>query len=511
MKRTYLSIILGLLYSLFLSAESWTGTGDAMDPYQISSVEQLQELADRVNEGTSYEDQYFLLTEDLDMSDTTADCQDWIAIGTLKRPFAGFFDGNGKEIRNIQFAGGNYLGLFGCLSHRAEVWDLTIFNPNGWGNADMGVICGLNEGTIRACKVVRGGISDPKIIGGIAGINYGIIDGCSNDCYVSSKIATGGIAGFNYGVITNCTNTRGFDGLMGTGGIVGYNGGFSHEPCNHDTHKRGFVSHCANEGTVLGDSYTGGICGRNDGLLVNCENEGLVKSLVYSGGIAGVNGSVVNTAGTIYNSFNTGTIYAEDSIAGAICGLNTGNGVVDNVFNEGKILSSDTTSTLLVARDEGFSDHLYELFRDFTYEPLPIDTLSTDSTAVDSLVSVENLAAKRYYQSLDSIVTLMNTWVDTVHFSPLYTWSATDSVISFGVYEVTTDVAEEINESMKEDTQTEVAYGGVWLEKNHSIYTVKGELIYLNRGGKLRYVPLRIGLYVVGDKNGFKKVMVARE
>lgn len=474
MIRTICVILFSLLTSLSSIAESWLGGGTALDPYQISTVEQLQELSERVNSGSSYKGIFFRLEADLNMADSLVDCHDWIPIGSVSSPFAGVFDGNGKEIDSIIFAGGDYVGLFGYLSHTAVVKDVTLNDPSGWAGVCMGGISGLNEGTIQSCKVNGGSISDVKIIGGITGINYGVVDSCSSSCYLYSKLATGGIVGYNYGEVKNCTNQRGFDGILGTGGIVGYNGGFTHVPCNHEYHELGFVSHCINEGRVFGDTYTGGICGRNDGYVLNCGNEALVKSLYEVGGIVGVNGSMVNAEGFVYNSYNRGTVYAENSTAGAICGTNTGRGTIDNVFNSGVVVSENSDTTWMVAVDEGLAAHLYDFQMD-----------ESDST---------------YYEALDSVFVMLKDWADTVSLNYIYPWVFIDSILDFGLY-----VAPPIQTSVEDvgradDSISESVFGGIWLADGSSVYTVKGELVYLNRSGQRRFMRLKPGVYVVNRK-----------
>lgn len=469
-----------LLLPFQLWGESWEGTGQESDPYRIATVEHLQELADSVNNGTSYEGYYFVLEENLNMADSLVDCTDWIPIGVLAAPFAASFDGNGHSIDSIVFKGENNVGLFGCTSHTAVIQNLEINQPSGWSNVGMGVICGLNEGLIQNCHVNTGCITCAKVLGGIAGINYGVIDSCSNNCYLYSNLATGGIAGFNYGEIKNCVNSRGFDGLLGTGGIVGYNGGFKHIPCNHAYHERGFVSHCTNEGRVFGDTYTGGICGRNDGSVLNCENTALIKSLTTVGGIVGVNGSVVNAKGFVYNSFNTGTVYAEDSTAGAICAINTAGGTIENVFNAGSVLAGDTLSSLLVAYDNGWSQYLYDLQVD-----------REDST---------------YYEVMDSIATQLSHWADTTDKQYIYPWLWSDSTLQFGEYIPSAPTGEE-DQRMDETSYLSLSAEGVWLEAGSSIYTVKGELIYLNQRKEPIFIHLQTGLYIVGRK----KVLIVNQ
>lgn len=471
MKRCVFCILLGAFSSIPLFAESWMGAGNPEDPYQITSINHLMELSERVLMGFSYEGYYFRLNADLNMSDTE---DEWTPIGSFSTPFAGYFDGNGKEIKGLSFKGGDYVGLFGYLAHTAVVKNLTFIEPEGWSRYCTGVICGLNEGLIQSCTVGRGEISNVKIIGGIAGINYGVIDSCYNYCYMYSRVAIGGISGFNYGTITNCVNFRDFEGLVGIGGIVGLNGGFSHVPCNHESHELGVVSHCVNNGMVIGDTYAGGICGRNQGTVRNCKNSGSVRAIYAAGGIVGVNGSIVNAPGYIYNSYCNATIFAEDSVAGGICGTNTANGFIDNVFSQGETESLEAIPNLIVDRDEGFSDHLYYL--------------------------LEDVDGYRYYDSLNTIVSMLNHWADTTFVPSIYSWLLWDSDLSFVDNSTPTEV-----DKVQSTHQAEIVVGGIWLAEGASVYTIRGELVYMNNSAKRCFIPLRDGLYL---SNGTKVLVV---
>lgn len=467
-------ILLFVLSSFWVSAETWMGAGIPTDPYQIVSVEQLLELADSVNNGNDYEGSYFILGADLDMANGTVECNDWIPIGSISAPFSGTFDGNGKVINHLTFAGGDYVGLFGYLSSLAVVKNMLFLEPSGWTNSCMGVICGLNEGKIQHCTVSEGTVTNAKIIGGIAGLNFGVIDSCSTNCYLYSRLATGGIAGYNYGEVRNCANYGGFDGVIGTGGIVGYNGGFKHATCSQDNHELGFVLHCINKGRVFGDTYTGGICGRNDGYVFNCGNDAFVKSLYEVGGIVGVNGSIVNAEGFVYNSYNKGTVYAESSTAGAICGTNTGHGTIDNVFNSGVIVSEKSVSTQMVAVDEGLAAHLYDFQVD-----------KSDAT---------------YYETIDSVYLMLKNWADTVSLNHISPWVLADYNLGLGDYIASPSqiLAEDV--WITDNSLLGTAPGGVWLANDWAVYTVKGELVYLNRSGQRYFAHLKPGVYIVNKK-----------
>ncbi len=463
-------IVFLLLLPSYLEAESWSGTGEKWDPYRISNEEQLMELRDNVNGGTDYKGYYFVLENPLDFDDyrdSTGARYDWIPIGSLMSPFSGNFNGNNLAIAHLTFEGGDYAGLFGCLSPSSVVENIILIEENGWSYSCSGGICGLNEGLIRNCSA-NGAFTDSQIIGGIVGVNLGVVDSCSNYLYLCSNSAVGGIAGFNYGEIRNCTNNQGIDGVLGVGGIVGYNGGFEHVPCNQENHRQGFVSFCVNNARVFGDTYTGGICGRNDGYLMNCGNCAFVKTVFEGGGIAGVNGSLVNSDGYIYNSFNNGSVYAEGGDVGAICATNTEHGFVDNVFNSGQIISAEfDTSNILISSDEGSSDHLYNL----------------RAVSFDSL----------YLVTIDSILTQLNYWVDTSYSYDFNQWMIKDYMLGLD----TRIVIETYEENIRVyERHTTIMVDGVWMASGSSVYTVDGKLVYLNRDKRRYFKKLSPGVYI---------------
>ena len=99
------SIILVQIYTLNAQI-SWTkGDGSKNNPYQIESISHLQFLAEKVNSGESYENTYFILVNDLDLSAVCgyigSDTISWMPIGDEKHPFKGNFNGGNHQIKNL--------------------------------------------------------------------------------------------------------------------------------------------------------------------------------------------------------------------------------------------------------------------------------------------------------------------------------------------------------------------------------------------------------------------------
>ena len=134
----------------------WEGSGTEKDPYIISSVGELYGLAQLVNDGNSFANQFIKLSDDIDINKewevgvNEAEYA-WSPIGTTDHPFEGTFDGNGKVIRGISVSLDNakeYAGLFGVIAD-ATIKNFTLSNSKIAGTAmAMGAIVGNGDGTL---------------------------------------------------------------------------------------------------------------------------------------------------------------------------------------------------------------------------------------------------------------------------------------------------------------------------------------------------------------------------
>lgn len=205
----------------------WIGKGTKKNPYKIKTAEDLKKLAELVNAGNTYENEYFKLMNDIDL------CGDFLdPIGGISSrgfaekgvPFNGVFDGDWHKISNFHIfeASNNDAGLFGWIGKNGIVKNLTVKDSK-----------------------INGGFN----VGGIAGLNYGIVTFCCNENTYVNGGNSGGIVGFNdyEGVVEYCDNTGTISGTETSGGIVGINNWFA------------LVKYCNNFGYVLidGDSKFG--------------------------------------------------------------------------------------------------------------------------------------------------------------------------------------------------------------------------------------------------------------
>lgn len=196
-------------------------------------------------------------------------------------------------------------------------------------------------------------------VGGIVGIveEGATVDNCTNNGYISAKMqrnedsaryeCLGGIAGVNNGVVSNSTNigdvaTRSAVKDMNIGGVVGYGNSTS-----------GVIDGCSNSGKLsagtsnispYGGRYVrmGGICGQSNQTVSNISNSGAIEvsrvensssltTLAVGGCIGYTSADIVgnhsientgtvnttlNVAGTLYTAFGGVVGNAEASVSG---------------------------------------------------------------------------------------------------------------------------------------------------------------------------------------------------
>jgi hypothetical protein len=237
------------------------GTGTETDPYIVATAEDLLEIAIRVNTGTEgsstifpngnmgYSNQYFLVTNDLNLSAYNP----WPMIGIPSVAiFYGNFDGGGHIISDLTLNASGNQGLFAvagnfAVIHGIKVKDSNIHNGNYYTGAVVGA-AGENT-TIYDCHNYCDITSVAYYTGGIAGASWGTIYNCTNTGNIVGVDFCGGIVGDFYGTIYNCVNTGNITGSTSLGGIIGYSANAS-------------IKHLINTGKITGSSvYNGGVIG----------------------------------------------------------------------------------------------------------------------------------------------------------------------------------------------------------------------------------------------------------
>lgn len=271
------------------------GEGTEDDPYLISCMEDLQELSDSVT-GTdrlpqTYEGQYFLMTDDIDMSplENFAPIGNQLAgAGTENmKSFSGNFDGDGHTIYGLteKYTDANTVALFGIIEN-ANISNLTLANSNITGSAAVGGLVGLSVGvsTIKNCHVA----SDVTVTGA-----YYVAGLCSSTLNDSGHLT-----------ISDCTSATTVNGDF-SAGIMSTNG-----------QTGTVIERCGNMGPITAQNYpAGGIMGfvsYASTTINNCYNTGAITmngSDYFGGGI--VASAAMLTEGnviTITNCYNAGTL-----------------------------------------------------------------------------------------------------------------------------------------------------------------------------------------------------------
>jgi len=367
-KYTYFKIIVifFILYNVHIYSQFGGGNGTASSPYEIYTKEHLEELADSVDVGNNYKNEYFKLMNDINDSIRTV-------IGyERKNIFQGNFNGNNKKITlaidGIKiFWNGNwitltndFIGLFASL-YEAKIYDLII---DGFinGNNCVGGICGGGRNSnifncINYCKIE--GMSD-RISGICGSMMYGgNISNCTNYGIINGNEYIGGICGYVYNAnISNCVNYENIEGRKNVGGICGSFLGEENDiikNCINYGNIKGIneyvggiggfcgyglnMSNCKNLGNILGNKAVGGItgCFGGDGVdllskLLYCENKGNVSGVRGVGGISGH----LHYGDIISYCINIGTVTADSIVAGIVGGSDDDNLYFDktgNIYN----------------------------------------------------------------------------------------------------------------------------------------------------------------------------------
>ena len=281
------------------------GAGTEEDPYQITTAEQLTALSEAVNNGSAqgYPGQYFVLTDDIDLSDT-----DWQSIGhmdledmsNMSCMFFGTFDGQGHTISNISFESDYPICGVGVVGMNCgEVKDLVVENVNisctDLFSMAIGGVVGYNMGAVHDITLKGNNeIAGVNCTGGIVGGNMGAVYSCtveqaaiqvledndfSSGRIIQQDVAECGglvIGGSFGGTIDSCTAkgtvTAEGNEPVGLGGVAGCLEMMdSATNCTADVEIK----------TTQGGHAIGGLCGfsgtHSNGMIV-AETEGIVTS-----------------------------------------------------------------------------------------------------------------------------------------------------------------------------------------------------------------------------------------
>ena len=199
------------------------------------------------------------------------------------------FEGNNYTLDNlfINRSTTNYIGLFGYTGSNSTLRNIGLRTVSVSGNNLVGGLVGLNNGVISQ-SYATGAVSGIDNVGGLVGWNNGAI---------SQSYATGAVTG-DYNNV---------------GGLVGWN--------------NGTIIQSYATGAVTGDYYVGGLVGWNNGTITQSYATGYVTGFTYVGGLVGgndngtvrhgywnvdapqtVNGTVRSTHNTVGIDYKVGSV-----------------------------------------------------------------------------------------------------------------------------------------------------------------------------------------------------------
>lgn len=323
---------IGLEKAYAAGGEFAGGDGSAENPYQITKLEQLNNMR-------NYLDKHFILMNNLDFSLDT-DYEDsanktawttgtgWTPIATTASPFTGVLDGGGHTISGLMInptlPGTPYtIGLFASINSGAEIKNIAL------KDVSIPVKKGLS---VRA--------------GGLAGECGGSVTNCSVSGTVAGSVYVGGLVGTCTGPISNSYSTAtviGYNlkgskyklGFMG-GGLVGILSGASAE-----------ITGSYFSGTISLFSFEGGLVGEADGSAVNnCYSTGNLTCVVTDGG--GLVG--VADKATVSNCYALGSIapypYPVGYYGGGLIGYVIGTTSIGYCYSAGSVTGTNPSGLI---------------------------------------------------------------------------------------------------------------------------------------------------------------------
>ncbi|MDR2532425.1 MAG: hypothetical protein LBC82_06245 [Oscillospiraceae bacterium] len=310
------------------------GDGEVQTPFLIRTAEDLAEIAEKVNNGSTYREKHFLLMNDIDMTGYLSpgsagynDGAGWKPIGSFdgNRGFGGVFDGAGYTVSGLWLNRPSeaYGGLFGSLQN-ASVFRLNVSTEKIVARHGIGALAGnMTGGIIQSCIVIAEEFIIDDEFNGALGILVGWAEGENiiDNSFARGSVNIiasngrffhiGGLVGVVYdGVVSNSyadadITIRTQDATINSGGLIGL------------LRENTVVINCHSTGSVIIQetliSNMGGLIGRSVGENIEIRNSSSsadVSGTDYLGGFIGV----LNEGTEISGSFSTGNVTCADEI-----------------------------------------------------------------------------------------------------------------------------------------------------------------------------------------------------
>lgn len=337
-RKTALTTVRNDVISIAKSLPSFFSSGDGSEdhPYIISTADQFKAISTLANataeeNGNGYNSTaertffgsagvHYKQIENIDF-----DNDQMSPIGNSEIRFYGEYDGNNKELQNINInETGDFVGVFAYADGDALIKSVTISGNVTQNDATSttsvtGGIAGILNGNakVEGCKNKATIISHATYTGGIVGRVYGSgsrVYNCINDGNVTSYTShSGGITGQKAnGTIEECINNGSVEGATYVGGIAGL-------------HSGGQSSMCVNTGTITGSgNFVGGIAGSLDGgsEIIACRSNATIEGALKTGGIVGY----LNDYGVILRCYAKGSVSGTGYVGGIVGHAHASNG-----------------------------------------------------------------------------------------------------------------------------------------------------------------------------------------
>jgi hypothetical protein len=248
--------------------------------------------------------------------------------GLVGRVNNGFIN-NCHSSGTVKSSGDSVGGLVG------ENIDGSVINSTNGGSVSganrVGGLIGNNSYIVNSCSNTGNVTGTGNAIGGLVGNNSGPIDNSySTGTVTGGGLYTGGFVGYNTGPLNNCDNYGDVTGGGGgggvyTGGLVGFNKGT-------------YINQSTSTARVDSDGYhVGGLVGFNDNAFINdCESNGDVYGDgLFVGGLV-----AYNKLSSISGTSHSGRVYNREKVTagtatGGLVGKNTG--IINNSYNFGDV------------------------------------------------------------------------------------------------------------------------------------------------------------------------------
>ncbi len=284
-------------YAEYRAGNVTAGEAQGYTVITVSTEEELARLAQDCRLDSWSRDKLVQLGQDIELDQYT---------DLMIPDFGGVFDGNGHKISGLHIeSAGSAVGLFRYLQEGATVRNLQVqgrVEPEGTRSRAGGIV-GVNYGLISGCSF-GGLVSGDNEVGGIAGSNLesGEIRNCTSGAVVLGNHSTGGIAGSNHGVISRCKNT---------GNINTFSEEVSYELDDITVERLEDLNSTAN---VAAHTDTGGIAGISYGKLYACTNTGTVGYVHVGYNVGGIVGRL--SQGYLSDCRNEGHVLGRKDVGG---------------------------------------------------------------------------------------------------------------------------------------------------------------------------------------------------